>query len=201
MKRALFFSGALLTAAVIGGVPVGVDHSPPAPQFTKDNELVRPTDYREWIYLSSGLGMNYGPSAMDMEAAFDNVFVHPAAYRAFIETGKWPDKTIFVLENRSAKQHGSINKAGHFQAELTGVEAAVKDESRFPEKWAYFGFGGPPSMQATAKAFPANACHSCHSKNGAVENTFVQFYPTLLPVAEAKGTLKPSYPRDIPVSK
>jgi len=202
MKRAFLCCGALLVVAVCAGAPGGGDSNPPAPQFTKDNELIRPTDYREWIYLSSGLGMNYGSSTTESaDPAFDNVFVHPAAYRAFLDSGKWPDKTIFVLENRSAKQHGSINKSGHFQAELTGVEAAVKDESRFPEKWAYFGFGGPPSMRASAKAFPANACYSCHTKNGAVENTFVQFYPTLLPVAEAKGTLKASYPRDIPVSK
>jgi hypothetical protein len=200
MNRA-FLCGALLVVAVCGGAPGGADSNTPAPQFTKDNELIRPTDYREWVYLSSGLGMNYGSSTMEMEPAFDNVFVHPAAYRAFLESGKWPDKTIFVLENRSAQQHGSINKSGHFQAGLTGVEAAVKGESRFPEKWAYFGFGGPPSMRETAKAFPTNACYNCHSKNGAVENTFVQFYPTLLPVAEAKGTLKASYPRDVPVSK
>ena len=31
--------------------------------FTKSGELVRPTDYREWIFLSSGLGMTYGPNA------------------------------------------------------------------------------------------------------------------------------------------
>jgi hypothetical protein len=197
MTRAFLFMGALLTAAVASGG----GSSAPAPQFTKDNELIRPTDYREWVYLTSGLGMSYGSAAMAMDPVFDNVFVQPAAYRAFLESGKWPDKTIFVLENRSAKQHGSINKEGHFQTELTGVEAAVKDESRFPEKWAYFGFGGPPNMRASAKAFPATACHSCHNKNGAVENTFVQFYPTLLPVAEAKGTIKASYPRDIPVSK
>jgi hypothetical protein len=200
MQRVLFFSGALLAVVICGGAPGGGDNS--APQFTKDNELIRPTDYREWVYLTSGLGMNYGSSvAESADPPFDNVFVRPAAYRVFLESGKWPDKTIFVLENRSAKQHGSINKSGHFQTELIGVEAAVKDESRFPEKWAYFAFGAPPSMRASAKAFPADACHSCHSKNGAVENTFVQFYPTLLPVAEAKGTLKASYPRDIPVSK
>jgi len=26
-----------------------------APQFTADNELMRPDNYREWIYLSSAL--------------------------------------------------------------------------------------------------------------------------------------------------
>jgi len=29
-----------------------------------------------------------------------------------------------------------------------------------------------------------------HAKNGAVDETFVQFYPTLIPVAKAKGTFK-----------
>ena len=29
------------------------------PQYTNGTSLVRPTDYREWIFLSSGLGMTY----------------------------------------------------------------------------------------------------------------------------------------------
>ncbi|MBV8820542.1 MAG: hypothetical protein JO022_19435, partial [Acidobacteriaceae bacterium] len=28
-----------------------------APQFTSEGQLVLPKDYREWVYLSSGLGM------------------------------------------------------------------------------------------------------------------------------------------------
>jgi hypothetical protein len=191
----------LLIATLGGEARTSAADEPQPPRFTKDNELIRPEGYREWIYVTSGLGMSYGPAATEeAHPPFDNVFVHPAAYRAFINSGKWPDKTIFVLEVRSSKEHGSINKAGHFQSELIAVEAAVKDESRFPEKWAYFGFGGPGSMRASAKAFPAGACHSCHVKNGAVENTFVQFYPTLLEVAEAKGTLNASYKsqREVP---
>jgi hypothetical protein len=39
-------------------------------------------------------------------------------------------------------------------------------------------------------------CNACHSKNAAVEHTFVQFYPTLLEIAKAKGTLNPSYKPD-----
>ena len=185
MKKVALFSLIPVAGFMWGGEP------PSAPQFTKNNELIRPTDYREWVYVSSGLGMAYGPAAKETaDPPFDNVFVQPAAYHAFMESGRWPDKTIFVLEVRAAKDHGSINKAGHFQGDVVAVEAAVKDESRFPDKWAYFGFGGGKSMRDTAKAFPSTACHSCHNKNGAVENTFVQFYPTLLPVAEAKGTLK-----------
>jgi hypothetical protein len=36
-------------------------------------------------------------------------------------------------------------------------------------------------------------CYSCHSEHGAVNTTFVQFYPTLLPIAKLKGTLSVGY--------
>jgi hypothetical protein len=103
-------------------------------------------------------------------------------------TGTWPDKAMFVLEVRSSTSKGSINNGGHYQDQVTAVEVEVKDEKRFPNKWAFFGFG---AGVATAKPFPDSAgCLACHSKNGAVDNTFVQFYPTLAPVAQAKGTFK-----------
>ena len=34
------------------------------------------------------------------------------------------------------------------------------------------------------------SCYSCHEQNGAVDTTFVQFYPTLRDVAAGKGTLR-----------
>lgn len=161
------------------------------PQFSADGQLARPANYREWIFLSSGLGMTYGPVAEGhRDPMFDNVFVHPDAYKAFAATGKWPDKTMFVLEIRGAGSHASINNDGHFQQQLVAVEAAVKDEKRFAEKWAYFDFG---TAKPAATAFPKGRCFTCHNTNGAVENTFVQFYPTLLEIARGKGTLKESF--------
>ena len=59
-------------------------------------------NYREWIYLSSGVDMSYSPQPPDM-TMFDNVFVNPEAYRSFVATGTWPDKTVMVLETREAK--------------------------------------------------------------------------------------------------
>jgi hypothetical protein len=120
---------------------------------------------------------------------FDNVFVTPQAYRAFLATGTWPDKTMFIMEVRTSASKGSINKGGHFQEGLVGLEAHIKDESRFPSKWEFFAFS-PTAL--TGKPLGAkSSCQTCHSTNGAVDNTFVQFYPTLLPIAKAKGTLKP----------
>jgi hypothetical protein len=158
------------------------------PQFTKDGRLMRPADYREWIFLSSGLGMTYGPSVEGANPRFDNVFVNPPAYRAFLKTGVWPDKTMFVLEVRNSASKGSINQGGHFQSDVAQMSAEVKDSSRFKDKFEYFTL---PASGEPGEMLPRSAgCFACHSKNAAVENTFVQFYPTLLPVAKAKGTLK-----------
>ena len=161
-----------------------------APVYTEDGRLTLPEDYREWIYLSSGFDMSYSPMSMGHHM-FDNVFVEPSAYKAFLATGTWPDKTMLVLEVRGAKDKGSINKNGNYQdSEVMGREVHLKDSAHFPEGWAFFGF----NADKTAKMIPRTAdCYSCHAQHAAVDNTFVQFYPTLLPIATAKGTLSAAY--------
>jgi hypothetical protein len=178
MKRVVL----LLTAAILSAA--GGD----GPQFTSDGRMEYPRDYREWVFLSSGLGMTYGPLASKGEPRFDNVFVNPSAYHRFMQTGTWPDGTVMVLEVRSSQSKGSINQGGHFQGgDVNGVEVHVKDSKRFERKWAFFGFQG----EGPAKAVPNSAsCFTCHEQHGAVDTTFVQFYPTLIPTAKARGTLK-----------
>ena len=157
------------------------------PEFDKNGELVRPKNYREWIFLSSGVGMNYGSGPLP----FSNVFVEPSVYRKFVETGKWPESTIFALEIRQPATEGSINKGGQYQTKLLNVEFSVKDKTRFSDGWGYFAFNG---NAASSKVLgEAAGCNACHGKNAAVEHTFVQFYPTLLDIARTKGTLNPSF--------
>lgn len=153
------------------------------PQYTRTGNLIRPQNYRQWIYLSSGFGMEYGNAGRGARM-FTNVFVTPAAYRRFMATGKWPDRTIFVLEERVAASQGSINKSGHYQTGLAGLAASVKDTSRFSARWAYFSFR---PGQAASAANARTACWECHNSHGAVDNTFVQFYPTLKKVAQTFG--------------
>jgi len=166
-----------------------------APIYTSDGQLRFPENYRDWIYLTSGFDMSYNPTMNMDHHMFDNVFVNPDAYRSFLQTGTWPDKSMLVLEVRGAQSKGSINKAGNYQGiTLMGLEVHVKDEARFPGKWAFFGFGD----NKTATMTPQTAeCYSCHANHAAVDTTFVQFYPTLLPIATAKGTLSPSYVKEI----
>lgn len=170
------------------------------PEYNSDAQLQLPEHYRDWVYLTTGFDMSYNP-AMQMadHHMFDNVFVNPEAYKAFVQTGTWPDKTMLVLEVRGAQGRGSINQKGNYQGtEVMGLEVHIKDEARFPGKWAFFGF----DEGKTGKMVPLTAdCYSCHAAHAAVDTTFVQFYPTLLPIAKSKGTLAAAYQKEIEASE
>jgi hypothetical protein len=178
----------LLCAAANAPAPA----SPDEPRYDAGGRLIAPADYREWVFLSSGVDMSYSARpAMADAHMFDNVFVPRAAYAAFKRTGVWPDKTILILENRGAKSKGSINQLGFFQSgEVMGLEAHVKDTARFKGGWGFFALEGTaPARQIPYEA----ACYACHQAHAAADTTFVQFYPTLLPVATRLGTLNPAY--------
>ena len=161
-----------------------------APQ-SKEEKFVLPQDYRESVVLTSGIDMVYGPAAASStHSKFDNVFVDPASYRSFLAKGTWPDQTVMVLEIHGAETNASINRGGHSQGTaVIAREVHLKDSSRFPGNWAFFdvndaGVGKLISQGAS--------CYTCHSDHAAVDTTFVQFYPTLLPIAREKGTLSPA---------
>ena len=161
-------------------------------QFSPDGRLLTPDDYRTWITVGTGLNMAYGPARAHTNgrSVFTNVFVGPEAYRTFVQTGAWPEHTVFILEIRSAnvvnKTDGGGN--GYFQGDILAIEAEVKDTKRFAGGWAFFDLG---AKETSGAQIPTSAdCYSCHATNAAVENTFVQFYPVLRDVARQKGTFK-----------
>jgi hypothetical protein len=164
------------------------------PAYTASGELKLPEKYREWVFLTSGVDMSYSASTDPSHSMFDNVFVNPSAYQAFLKTGTWPDKTVLVLEVRGAEGASSINKRGHTQsAEVMQMEVHVKDSAK--GGWTFYGFNNPVS----AKSFERTAtCYTCHQQHGAVDTTFAQFYPTLLGKAKEKGTLSAEYLKELP---
>src|ERR1700675_448826 len=194
ISLALLILGAMLPPAnQTNPVPVNL------PQYTADGQLKFPGNYRDWVYLSTGIDMSYAPNAGMNHSMFDNVFVNPEAYKYFLANGTGSDKTMLVLEVRAAETKSAINKSRHYQTtEVMGREVQVKDESRFPGKWAFFGFDDAP----TAKMFPTEMeCYSCHAQHTAVDTTFVQFYPTLIEIAKKKGTLSPAYVKEAAAAK
>jgi hypothetical protein len=190
IRIALFSAMVLFFATALSQNPMS--HS--GPEYTSDSQLKFPEHYRDWVYLTTGFDMSYNPAMRMGHHMFDNVFVNPEAYKSFVETGTWPDKTVLLIEGRGAESKGSINKAGNYQGtEVMAIEVHVKDEARFPGKWAFFGFGD----SKTAKMIPTSAdCYTCHAAHAAVDTTFVQFYPTLLPIARSKGTLSAGYQKE-----
>jgi|ERR1035441_1442253 hypothetical protein len=202
--KVLPLMAAVCLAVAILTVPIAFHPAKPViaastatPAYTKSGDMLPPGDYRGWIFLTSGIDMSYLPKAAGMQdhSMFDNVFVNPEAYRSFLETGTWPDKTVMILEAREAGSKGSINERGHFQSGgVMDLEVHVKDEARFPHKWAFFSFDSPSE---NGTLIPQGApCYSCHAAHAAVDTTFVQFYPTLLPVATKKGTLSDAYVKE-----
>ena len=181
---------------VLGGLLLVSGAGLAQPQYPRSDKMAVPGDYRDWVFLTSSLDLNYStasePGTMHM---LDNVFVNPDAYKAFLKTGTWPDQTVMVKENRMAESAGTLSKSGRFQTGVMNLEIHVKDKARFADRfsggWAFFV---SPDGKADGKLMPQSAnCYSCHQDHGAVDTTFVQFYPTLFGIAKDKATLSANY--------
>lgn len=197
-RRAWILTLAGAAGALAAAASISQAASPTAaPRYTAEGKMIFPADYRTWIYLSTGMDMSYTePAATDpskpVNHAFDSVFVNREAYEGYLKTGVWPDKTVMMLEVRRGQGRGSINKGGQYQTDRLGFEAHVKDKARFKDTggWAFFRADGDNPMPL----IPAKAgCIACHDQHGAVDSTFVQFYPTLIPAAQQKKTFSASY--------
>lgn len=184
-------AGSLWIAALAIGAPPAAPVAGQTPvlkgaKFAADGKLQRPEGYRDWQFVTAGVGMSYGPAAqaaaLSGHVMFDNVFVQPEAYQSFRKHGVWPEGTMFVLELRGSETERPPNNRGYFQTDIHAVEVSVKDSGRFKGRWAYFEFG---MDAATAGPQPESGCYACHAKNAAVDMTFTQFYPTLQDVKPA----------------
>ena len=167
--------------------PLRTVHAAQDPQPA--NTIPVPTGYREWVYMTSGLDMTYAAtiSPHTGPSVFDNVFVNPEAWQTFKQTGTWPDGTTFVLENRIAEQNVSINRGGHTQGKnVDGIELHQKRSGA----WTFYVLNKDGTEHLVAK--PAG-CYTCHEAHAAADTTFVQFYPTALPIATQKDTLTKQY--------
>lgn len=151
----------------------------PAPKYTEKGRLIRPEGYREWMFVGASMGMGYS-DAPKGRVSYHNVYIQREAYKQYTATGKFPDKTMMVMEVLQVGKSESINKTGSFESSPIGIEVSVKDEKRFPEKWAYFNFiGEGDKPMADSSAFRKDQCWNCHNEHAAVDNVFLQFYPVL----------------------
>ena len=174
MNRWIVAAGCAVSLAFVGAA-LAQPKAMAALAYTSDGKLIAPKDYRTWIYLSTGFDMSYAEGAAGGAHMFDNTFVNREAYDGFLSTGVWPDKTVMVLEVRGTGGANPLNKKGEFQGEVVGMEVHVKDAAK--GGWGFYGFGkdGAPAAPIAKTA----ACYACHQDHGAMDTTFVQFYPML----------------------
>src|SRR5258708_35259216 len=108
-------AGLLVRAAGNGRTAAESSTAANLPAYTSDGKLVAPANYRDWIFLTSGFGLNYstGPGSNPM---FTNVYVAPEAYQGFNTASKLPDQSMFIVETYSPANDGSTNNTEHYPA-------------------------------------------------------------------------------------
>src|SRR5262245_37181588 len=109
---------ALLVAGCIqsrsGGVP-GVEAGAPGPEYTPQGELQRPRGYEAWVLAGVSLGLEYSEEKQpEGPGKFHSVYLPAEAYRHYARTGKFPEKTLLVLEVREPGDREVIVKQGWF---------------------------------------------------------------------------------------
>lgn len=160
-------------------------------RFNNNDELIRPTGYREWIYIGAPLtpnDMNNGHAAFP---EFHNVYMDPVSWEHWKQTGEFRDGTMIIKELVSVATKSSSSGAGYFMGEYIGLEAVVKDASRFPDSdknWGFFRFttDDHKKLLRTSKVMKSESCAACHTGNAAQDAIFTQHYPVLR-AAKAKG--------------
>ena len=163
------------------------DAMKPAPsqaKFATNGDLLRPKDYRTWVYVGTPLtpnDMNEGAAAFP---EFHSVYIDRDSYESFKETGVWREGTVIVKELISVGSKEAASGKGYFMGEFLGVEAMVKSKERFPKEpgnWSFYSFtalNGEPTKKQTA-ALPTGQCNSCHATSAKENYVFAQYYPML----------------------
>src|SRR6266576_220423 len=132
--------------------------------------------------ISTGLSYAAAPSpaAGAAPGMFHNVYVQPWAYREFLLTGAFPERTIFVLSFYEASHKAAPARAGFYEGDrMPGIEVHLKQRGIDKTGWGFFGFG---DGAAPAMMIPGAApCYSCHATRAAHDQVFTQFY---LPLRE-----------------
>lgn len=160
--------------------------------FTIQNdELQRPTGYREWVYVGTPLTPNELNNGKAAFPEFHNVYIDPKSWSHWKKKGEFRDGTILMKELVAVGSKAEVSGQGYFQGNFLGLEATIKSKKHFPNEpgnWGYYSFSTPDhsSLNKTAKAFPAASCNACHAASAADDFVFTQYYP-ILRAGKAKG--------------
>ena len=160
------------------------------PSYDQEGRLLRPTGYEKWVVAGTSIGLGYSDGDKNdpkNPGTFHNVYLQPEAFDHYVQTGEFPEQTVFIVTNnksRPANTKGSVSRKGFVASPTSGLEVAVKDTKRYPDGWAYFMFHDAPEKAKPEtvhgeRAFDRKDCFDCHAEHGADDNVFTQYYSVL----------------------
>src|SRR3989454_12607827 len=86
------------------------------PRFAPGGQLLPPVGWEAWVMVGSSTGLSYAaappPAAGAAPGMFHIVHVQPWAYREFVRTGAFPERTMFVLSFCEASHKSAPARAG-----------------------------------------------------------------------------------------
>jgi len=184
----------LLASAVIvlmgASIAVADDARKYEAEFTADGDLIRPSGWREWVFVGSPLTPNTLNGGEAPFPEFHSVYIDPESWEHYKKTGEFREGTMFAKELTLVGATAATSGIGFFNGDLQGFEIAHKDTKRYPKEtdgWAYYTFGHKPEpYDSTASAMPTAACAACHTAAAAEDMVFTQYYP-ILEAAKAAG--------------
>jgi hypothetical protein len=165
----------LCVSAVASDRPMSSKASRPS----GSEELLLPANYRTWVAISS---TTPGLPKHEHRHLAGKLYVEPGSWERFKKTGVWPNRTVIVLELKSGEP---VPKGA---CEIMGLEAAVKDDSRFPDPWSYYGitYDGPPAL-GQVKPAVGGCTDGSHA-----DTMLTMVFPTLRAMINAKpSTVSP----------
>ncbi len=162
-----------------------------AAEFTPTGELLRPKNYRTWVFVGTPVTPNDMNDGKAPFPEFHNVYIDPDSYEHYKKTGTFREGTVLIKELVSVGSKQAVSGKGYFQGEFIGLEAEVKSAKQFPDEpgnWAYFSFTVPKDqpVKTQAKAFATADCNTCHQGSAQDDFVFTQYYPVLRAV-KGKG--------------
>lgn len=150
--------------------------------FNEQGELLRPQNYRTWIFVGTGAT----PKSHDSTAAFpdfQNIYIDPESYEFWKENGYYREGTIMVKELiRKGDTIAPIGR-GFFQGEAYSLSATIKDTARFkdmPGGWQYFKYADyEKGLLTESSPMLGTKCTGCHSRSQAGLGPFTEYYLVL----------------------
>jgi hypothetical protein len=139
-----------------------------APGFAAEPRVDYPAGYRQWTHVKSMVIFSDKHPLFGAFGGIHHVYANPAAERALVKGGTFPDGAVLVLDLIEAKEEGGAWVEG--PRKLVGVMHKSRAKWGKTGGWGFEGFKGDSRAERVVKD-PRTECFGCHQSQR--DNDFV----------------------------